>query len=195
MLLMFSCSSKSSAKTLVERGNQLLAEGKTEEAVLNFKKAIQADPKSSEAHFGLGKSLFTPDKMQQSLVVLQKASELDPNQSAIKVMLGDAALTLYLATPSRPETLKNQLEIVIQDLTRLAPRLADAASFRAFLQMSDQKPEEAVIALQKVLSSDPQNREAILALGDSFAVEQEGRRSIASGACQHLQSPQSILTL
>lgn len=164
LLLSVSCSSKRNAKAAIERANQLLVEGKSDEAALSFRKAIQADPQNGEAHFGLGKTLFTPDKMQQSLVVLQKASELLPNQTDIKVMLGDAALTLYLATPSRPETLKDQIEKVIQDLTRLAPKVADAARFRAYLQMSEQKPEDAVATLQKALPNDPQNRKAILGL-------------------------------
>ena len=59
------------------------------EAISNFEKAIQLNPKLLEAYSNLGIALKNIDELQKSLNVFQKALKIDPNHYLSNFNLGD----------------------------------------------------------------------------------------------------------
>jgi len=161
---LMSCSAESKARQAVERGDKLLLEGKREEAALNFKKAIQLNANSGEAYYGLGRALFTPDRLPEAYTTLIKASELLGKRADVLTDLGDAALTLYLATPSRPAALRDRLIKVSDDLAKISPDSSESFRIRGYIQMADRRTAEAVQTLKQGLQVRPDDQRSQLAL-------------------------------
>ena len=164
LFVLISCSPESRIRKAIEGGNQLLKEGKRDEAVLNYKKAIQINANSGEAHYGLGRALFTPEKLPEAYTSLIRAAELLPGRADVQRELGDAALTLYLANPSRPATLRDRLLKTADYLLKISPNMPDSFRFRAYVQMADRRPAEAVQTLRQGLKNQPEDRRCQLAL-------------------------------
>ena len=164
LLVLVSCSTESKIKQAIERGDSLLKEGKRDEAILNYKKALQLNANSGEGHYGMGRALFTPERMPEAYLSLTRAVELLPTRADVQTDLGDATLTLYLATPSRPEKLRERLIKVSEDLLKATPNSPAAFRFRAYVQMVDKKTVNAVQTLKQGLEGQPGDQRSQLAL-------------------------------
>ena len=75
-LLLGSCSSPA-GKTEIDRGHELAAAGKDDEAIVAFNAALAIDPNNAEALAGRGCSELLRDNTA-ALADLDKAVELDP---------------------------------------------------------------------------------------------------------------------
>jgi Flp pilus assembly protein TadD len=162
--LLLSCNPESRVKNAIQRGEKLLREGNNDEAALNFRKAIQINANSGEAYYGLGRALFTPANLPEAYANLLRASELLPDRTDVKTELGDAVLTIYLATSSRPANLRQQLIKIGGELSKASPNSADAFRFRAYVQMADRRPAEAIQTLMQGLRVRPDDQRSRLAL-------------------------------
>ena len=63
--------------------------GKLTEPVINYKKAIELKPNSSDAHYNLGISLKKLGKLQEAKSSYSKAIELNPNLAIAHSNLGN----------------------------------------------------------------------------------------------------------
>ncbi|MGH7784112.1 MAG: tetratricopeptide repeat protein, partial [Candidatus Binatia bacterium] len=86
------------------RGNALFAEGKTEQAIAEFRTAIELDPRSALPRNNLGLVLGEQGKTQEAIVEFRNAIMLDPGYAPAYENLGlalsdlgetDDAITLY----------------------------------------------------------------------------------------------------
>ncbi len=59
-------------------GNALKAQGKLEEAIDCYRRAIELNPKFASAHISLGIVLMEKGQLDESIVCFQRAIELDP---------------------------------------------------------------------------------------------------------------------
>src|SRR5262249_43354542 len=59
-------------------GNALREQGKLDEAIAGYRKAIELDPKSSWAYSNLGAALRDQKKLDEAMAAYRKAIELDP---------------------------------------------------------------------------------------------------------------------
>ena len=59
-------------------GGALKAQGKLEEAIACFRKAIEVDPNDASAHVLLGDALRAQKKLDEAIACFRKAIELDP---------------------------------------------------------------------------------------------------------------------
>jgi tetratricopeptide (TPR) repeat protein len=64
---------------LVGLGNVHFAEGKIEQSVKEYEKAIEREPKSALAYAHLGESLLFEKKFDQAVKAIKKAISLEPN--------------------------------------------------------------------------------------------------------------------
>ena len=63
-----------------ERAEKLAADGKPDEAVLMYRKAIQADDNFGEAYYRMGSLLWRAHKTQDAYAALLRAVELLPGR-------------------------------------------------------------------------------------------------------------------
>jgi tetratricopeptide (TPR) repeat protein len=75
----------------------LRGQGKTEEAIAEFgkaiaeyRKAIEVDPHDATSHIGLGAALSDQGKTKEAIAEYQKAIEFDPHDATSHIGLGDA---------------------------------------------------------------------------------------------------------
>ena len=60
-------------------GLDLMAEGRTADAVTSYQKAIETDPTFTEAMHGLARALQDLQRFDEAIEVAQRISELDPD--------------------------------------------------------------------------------------------------------------------
>ncbi len=69
---------KQEAVIFVKKAERLLNEGNHDEAILEFRNAIQLDPENANAYLGRGQCLVEIDQKQDALNSFEKACQLDP---------------------------------------------------------------------------------------------------------------------
>lgn len=73
-----STAEKQEAIVFVKKAELLLNEGKHNEAILEYRNAIQKDPENANAYLGRGQCLIENDQKQDALSSFEKACQLDP---------------------------------------------------------------------------------------------------------------------
>jgi len=71
------------------RGQAALEAGRFEEAVVEFRQAIEEQPDSTEARVALGTVLFRLQRGPEAMAELQRAAKLDPESASPRVRMGD----------------------------------------------------------------------------------------------------------
>jgi len=173
-------SSVDSAGSYIESGKALLAEGKPEKARLEFKNAIQVDPKVAESYYQLALLDGKSKNWKAMFANLQRAEQLDAKHfdaivklGRLYLLSGDTALALEQAVKvikEDPENtkawvLKSSVSLkegnygsAITDVERAlksAPSNVDAISLKATLLNKLDKPKQAISLLTSTIQSQP----------------------------------------
>jgi tetratricopeptide (TPR) repeat protein len=80
------------------RGNKYLAEGKTAEAIVEYRSAIAQDARFGEARYRLGKAYLAANNPQAALRELVRAADLAPDNTEVQL---DAARVLLTANQAQ----------------------------------------------------------------------------------------------
>ena len=94
-----------SAADYLAKGNSYAKSAKYEAAAIQYRKAIQKDPKSGEAYYRLGLVEIDQNQGVEAYRSLNQAVQLSPDNIAAKARLADVSLALYVALPDRPRGL------------------------------------------------------------------------------------------
>ena len=81
------------AQGRLDLGNALWAQGKLEEAVSEFRKGVESDPRRWDIYGALGLCLGELGRIDESLDALQKVVELEPRRATNLATLGNAQLS------------------------------------------------------------------------------------------------------
>ncbi len=110
-----------SGSALIASGKELLAAGKTSEAIAVLSDAALADPSSADAHFQLGRALRAAGDLFGALTALEHAADASPKHlPALRALAG-----IYEETGFRrkaAETLERALAAAADDSARAAIR-------------------------------------------------------------------------
>jgi tetratricopeptide (TPR) repeat protein len=85
-----------SARHYLNEGNNLFSQGKYEDAALNFRKAIQKEPRYGQAYFQLALAELRQNNGRDAYQNLSRAAELMPDRT-VKVRFADLNLAVYVA--------------------------------------------------------------------------------------------------
>src|ERR1700686_5076194 len=88
-------SCRQSPQQYVDKGNTFFTAGKYDDAIINYKKAIQRDPKFGEGYYRLALAELKTGKGREAYAALNSASTLLPNRADVKVTLADFLLVAY----------------------------------------------------------------------------------------------------
>jgi tetratricopeptide (TPR) repeat protein len=171
----------------VESGLKYMEQKKYDSAVIQFKKALQVDPKYAEAHYQLGTAELDLQHYQDGYRELSQAVELgeedrlkgvlDPNHLKARLELG----SLYLAA-RQPDKAEDQARHVVE----LDPNNADAFALLGNALMAEKHQQDAVDALTRAISLKPDDAEAYVHRGVLYALmkqdasaEQDMRKAIS----------------
>ena len=152
LLVMTACSTK---RSYVEKGNALFAQGKYQDASINYRKAIQKDAQYGEAYYRLGLSAIKQDQAAEAYGALTRAVRLMPQNIEAKERLADVTLSFYLQAPS--PALYQQIIQLADELLAKNTNSYEGLLLKGYLASSDQKPHEAIKFLRKATQIDSSN--------------------------------------
>ena len=134
-------------------GTLLLRKGDSPGAEVEFQKALTLNPKSSEAHQGLGHVHLARKDLKRAEQEYQTAADLAPLRSTVRLRL---ATTKMMAKDPEGE------RRVLEDLARKAPDYIPALNRLAELSFAKKQYDECDSWIRRVLALDPINFEAAM---------------------------------
>ena len=140
----------------VAKGNRFFAAGKYQDAVINYRKAIQKDPNFGEAYYRLGLAAIKQNQAKDAYEALFRAVRLLPNNIDAKENFGKVCLSWYLA--ERLPALYKQITQLSEELLAKNPNSYEGLTLQAYLAFTDRKSKEAIDLFRRALqvdSSDP----------------------------------------
>lgn len=191
-LAVISCRSNPEAiyRAHVERGDNYLAEKKYDEAIIEYRGALQADPRSGEAHTKLGQAYLQSGDGANALSEYARAADLLPDDDDVAVKAADLlrlagrfedARTRAESVLSRhPQNAQAQLVVgltllglkdldgairEVEEAVNLDPKVGRPYTTLGLLQLMKSKPQEAEAAFRKAVELDPKSVNARIALG------------------------------
>ncbi len=155
-LVLVSCG-HSTAKFLA-KGDEYIQKRKFNDALMQFRAAVESDKDSAKAHWGLARSYENLGQFNETLEELRKAVELDNTNLEAKAKLGN--YFLLLQPPMIAETERIRDEILSAD-----PKFIEGHILGASILAAQGKPDAAVIdAINKAISLDPKRIESYISL-------------------------------
>jgi tetratricopeptide (TPR) repeat protein len=166
-------SAERAAGQLNNQANQLLAEGKVQEAVDAYRKALQLNPHYAQGHYNLSLALDKLGQLSEEQQQLEEAVKLDPALGVARDQLGLLAL--------RSGTL-DKAEQEFKSALAANPRDAEAQDSLGVLYNREGKDAQAETMFQRSIESDPKYAKAYFDLG--MALAQRGQYAEAEKQLQ-----------
>ena len=169
-LLMGACSTPEKAKAQhVARGQALLKDKKFQEAVLEFRNALQIDDQLATAHWGLANAYEGLQRYQESFEEMKEVIDLDPNNLDVRVKLGNYYLVGSNQSPAAiGEAERLAKEVLQKDANHIEGHILLGSVFFA----QDHKPE-AFAELNRAIELDPKRIESYLSLARFHALTKD----------------------
>lgn len=173
VLLLAAAACNRSPQALVERGDRLLAAGKADEAALNYRKAVQKDPKFGLGYLKLGQAYLETGDLIAANHAFATAVELMPETEEAKVALADLTLKGYLADPNRSARFYNKVRDLSNQILEHNPNSAEGLRFKGYLAMSDRRIPEALEIFRKAYAIKPGQPDVTLGLAQALIENKE----------------------
>lgn len=173
------CGCSASKQSLAAKGNQLFTAGKYEEAELNYRAAIQKDPRYGEAYLGLALASVKLDQVRTAFSASLRAMQLLPGNLQAQRNFADVCLSLYLADPSHPQLLYSQIDKLSNEFISQHPHSYEGWMLKGYLASTDRKPKEAIADFRRALAANPSNAGVVTELAHLLIQDgevQEGER-------------------
>ena len=162
-------SSLESAADYVESGKGLIEEGKLEKARLEFKNAIQIDPRTAEAFYQLALLDEKSQKWKSMYANLTPTEQLNPSHYDAIVKLGQ----LYLLSGDFDTARKKAKTVLDIDGNHIG-----ALTLRASIEMKQQNYGSALEDVKQVLQLDDKNIEALSVKAMSYNQQGEHQQAL-----------------
>jgi tetratricopeptide (TPR) repeat protein len=195
VVCLFGCKS---TRQYLDRGNQLFAAGKYDDATLNYRNAIKKDPESGEAYYRLGLSLLRQGKASEAYQALNRAVTLDPKNNRAKIDLANLCLAGYVRDPKHPEILYKQAQTMADQLTAPGGNPAEGLRVKGTLALIDNHPGMAIDAFREALRLAQDNSESAVGLAQALLRDnqpEEGERTLRQTMERHPQFAPAYETL
>ncbi len=182
----------------LKRGNRALVAGRLDEAVEAFRKAVVADPESSEIRRNLALVLMRQNKVDDAIAELEAATESNPDEVWLHFDLGNAYLqkrfmsqavaSFQRAVEIDPKLTSAHFNLAnvliglerwaearphLEAVARLDPGNPRARYLSALTWHNQGKSGAGIQQLRKLLEEEPTNTVARLALG---SILEEGKK-------------------
>ena len=162
----------------LNRGKKFFEESNYDKARVEFKNALQIDPKAAQPYFYLGLIEESKQSWQEAFNLFSKAAELGPEDLQVKVKLAK-----FYMMGNSPDKAEEFLNTVLQK----QPKDIEARILKAALDNSKGNQDAAVQQLTSVIADEPKRIDTYLALGviyeqkkDPAAVERLLQQGLAA---------------
>jgi tetratricopeptide (TPR) repeat protein len=144
------------------KGNQFFAAGKNEEAILNYRKAIQKDARFGEAYYRLGLAELKTGNGRGGYPALVSANRLLPDRLDVKASLADLLLLSYARDGTRPVGFYTQLKKLAEEFLAKDKHSYDGLRIKAYLAWSDGHFKEAEDFFSQANAAKPMTPELVV---------------------------------
>jgi tetratricopeptide (TPR) repeat protein len=139
-----SLTADSAKRKAFDRGTRLYEKGRYAEASIEFRKAIQKDPKFGEAYWKLGQAELKQGRPDAAASALNQAAILLPDRVEPKVELAELYLNGYMADPRKPAGPYQSASRYINEILHKDPNSFDGLRLKGLQAVADNKPKEAI---------------------------------------------------
>jgi tetratricopeptide (TPR) repeat protein len=143
-------------------GNFLLHQGRADEAVEHFQKALALWPESANAHGGLGAALFQKGHMDEAIIEYQKALEIEPDFAAAAEAHSNLGYALVQ---------KGHIDEAIsqfQKALETKPNLAEVHNNLGYSLLQIGRVDEAIVHYRKAIELQPESANFHTGLGNAL---------------------------
>ena len=151
----------------LQRGKKLLQESKPARAVVEFRSAMQQQPKAPESYYWVAQAFLAQDRVADAVVALRRATELKPGYAQAQLKLAE------LMVRSRDEQLLKDAETRIQKILTDNPGDNDALVTLAAAEAQLGKTGDSEKYLKEALKRSPNNLRPKIALALVKATEND----------------------
>jgi tetratricopeptide (TPR) repeat protein len=144
-----------SAQYYLDLGNRLYAEGKFDEASINYRKSITSNPQDAEAHYRLALDELKLGQGGEAYNEFTRATKLAPARDDVAVAFADFALVAYSADPKKPKLLYDQISGTANRLLRNDKNSFDGLRLSANVLVLNGKLDEALPVYRKAEAVQP----------------------------------------
>jgi tetratricopeptide (TPR) repeat protein/ADP-heptose:LPS heptosyltransferase len=194
-----------SAEMLNDLGASLAQQGKLDEAIIQFRRALQVQPNHAETYNNLGNALAIQENLPQAVACYQRALQLKPAYASAESNLGNAlamqerwdeAVACFRRAlqlePDHVEVYENmgkafarqrnfaEAAVAYRHAARLKPNDPLAHNRLAGVLRADGQLDEAVICHQRALQLQPDYAEAYLGLAMSWELQSKFAEALAA---------------
>ena len=151
-------------------GLVLQAEGKNDEAIARFQKAIELDPRSAYAYYNWGFALQAEGKNDEAIARFEKAIELDPKSAHAYNGWGNSL---------QAEGKNDEAIAKYQKAIELDPKYAYPYNNWGSALYTEGKNDEAIARFQKAIELDPKSAYTYSGWGNALQAEGKNDEAIA----------------
>lgn len=160
-LLLGACTTPEKAKAQhVARGQALLKDKKFQEAVLEFRSALQIDERLADAHWGLANAYQGLQRYQEAFDEMKQVVELDAANLDARVRLGN----YYLAGSRQSPAAVTEAERLAKDILQKDPNHIEGHILLGSVLFAQDHKTEAFAELNRAIELDPRRVESYLSL-------------------------------
>lgn len=147
-----------STEAFIAKGEEYLAKRKFNDALMQFRAAVESDSSSSRAHWGLARSYENLGEFDEAFNELRKATELDPNNLDAQARLGNYFLLVKPPLISEAEKVRSLI-------AKKDPKFIEGVVLEAsILNASGRGEDEVVAKLNEAIALDPKRTATYVSL-------------------------------
>jgi tetratricopeptide (TPR) repeat protein len=143
--------------------------GQPTAAITDFRKVVELDSRSPDAHLNLGIALADQFDLEGALREFTQAVQLAPDAPAPHYNKGRALVDLQRNPEAKPE---------LETAARLDPNLPDAWYLLGIIAKQAGETEKSIDLFGKVVTTDPNNADALFMLGQALLRSGDRPRAI-----------------
>ncbi len=168
------CSSdpKVRKQKFLDNGNKLYAKGEYKQAAIYFRRALREDAQFAEAYYKVGLTSIKLGNWADAIGSLQRAFTLDPKNSDAGAKLAEIYMIAAAQEPKRAKQFAMEIKDVSDRLLQRDPKSFDGLRLAAFLDLQENKVEEAIKKYQTANSVKPDQPEVTVPLVDTLVKNQ-----------------------
>lgn len=156
--------------TFAQRGNMLLAQGKTDEAIAELQRAIKKRPNYAQSHFMLAHAFAIKGQLPAAKLELKRAAELEPNNQWTWYELGLMSLRQHQPDEAQQAFLQ---------MLRIDQKNAEGHLGLGFVADAQSRSDEAIAEYKKAAELDGESG-AYYSLGVFFSKTKRYDEAIAA---------------
>jgi len=165
-LLLVSCGDSSNSKqSHLNKGVQFLKENELQKARVEFKNALQIDPKFAQAYYYMGQLEEKNKQLRKALSYYKGSMELAPNDVKPKIKIAK----IYVV--SGVKTLIENANALLMEVMVLEPKNTEARLILAAIDYKSNKRNKSIAAIEGILLDEPGMVEAISFLSTIYSEE------------------------